>query len=49
MVLNVVCCETAKCPELGAKRTSRGHRADIANVSRLTDAVEKRLENVAEQ
>ena len=30
LALNVVCCETAKCPELGAKQTSRGHRESDA-------------------
>jgi len=35
MALNVVCCETAKCPELAES----GHCTNIANVTRMTQSV----------
>jgi hypothetical protein len=36
-------------PKFGRDRADNGHRTTIANRSSLTDAVEKGLENIAEQ
>ena len=41
--------EVTRRPRFGRDRVKSGRNSDIAEVKRLTDAVEKRLENVAEQ